>query len=110
MLGAYNARRPTAEQRCITGAGFSVERGSPGTDRTSVAAPVANRHGRVLGALMIDVPTPVTSDQLEGVINAAVGYAKTLTIVGRSAEVDFLAVVHRKSPPPHDHTWRDTDG
>jgi DNA-binding IclR family transcriptional regulator len=96
VLEAYNAARPTRRQSEIRTLGYAVDHGVEEAGRTAVAAPVANRHGRVLGCLMVSVPAIVAADELERLLNATTAFARMLNRVGQTAEVDFLAVAHPK--------------
>ena len=72
--------------------GLSVERGEAIDGYTSVGAPVTNRHGRVLGALMALVPADRLD--LEALGDAVGAVARTLTLAGQTANIDFLARAH----------------
>ena len=110
ILQAHTATRPTAAQRSLISTGFAVERQTIDVGRTAVAAPVANRNGRVLGALMVSVPTSIEGEKLERVVNATVDFARTLTIAGRTAGVDYLAAARRKTNNMNEPTGRRNDG
>lgn len=99
VLIAYNSSRESRRSTDIRTVGYALDRTTePG--RTLVAAPVANRHGRVLGALMVSAPITGDGDDLDRVVNATLAFARTLTFAGQTAEVDFLAQARPKLPPP----------
>lgn len=97
VLVAFNTSRPTRRQTEIRSSGFAVDQGAAESDRTSIAAPVANRRGRVLGALMVSVPTKSLGDNLNRFVNVTTTFARTLTHAGGTADIDFLALAPAKS-------------
>jgi DNA-binding IclR family transcriptional regulator len=72
--------------------GVAVERGELEVGRSSVAAPLLNRHGRVLGALMVSGPDTRFHPEAVGVAVTAV--ARTLTRIGAGANIEFYARLH----------------
>jgi DNA-binding IclR family transcriptional regulator len=97
VLTAFNTTRPTRRHAEIRARGYTVDHGGDEPGRTGVAAAVANRRGRVLGALMVSVPMTRSDDDLARVVNATTMFARTLTLAGQSADVDFLAHAHPKT-------------
>jgi IclR family transcriptional regulator, acetate operon repressor len=72
---------------------LAVDHGEAEDGRTGVAAPVANRHGRILGSLT--VIGPARSLDAAQVGESVAAMARTLRLVGQSADIDFLARAHR---------------
>ena len=101
VLLAFNSGRASRRSDEIRANGYALDRGVAEPGRNVVAAPVANRQGRVLGALMVSVPITADDDDLGRVVNATLSFARTLTFAGQTAEVDFLAQARPKvtSPP-----------
>ena len=110
--GDHSARRTTsgavvepdrlsAELASVRAAGVAYERGEHHPATQAVAAPLLNRHGRVLGALVLasTSPTFVPED-----CAVAVGtLSRTLTRVGARANIAFYARlpgVERSAPTP----------
>jgi DNA-binding IclR family transcriptional regulator len=86
-------RRDLAE---AVSAGVAFDRGEIELDRSGVAAPLLNRHGRVLGALMI-----TGSDRAfdpARVATAVQIVAHTLTRVGQTANIEFYARLRPHGP------------
>lgn len=97
VLLAFNAAKPTARQNQFLTAGFVVDHGSDEPGRTAVAVPVRNRQNRVLGALMVSAPMILGGVELETFIHTINAFARTFTLAGQTAQVDFLAQARPKS-------------
>ena len=100
VLLAYNSGRASRRSDEIRSNGYALDRGVAEPGRNVVAAPVANRQGRVLGALLVSVPITSDEDDFERVVNATLAFARTLTFAGQTAEVDFLAQARPKASTP----------
>lgn len=86
-----DARALEAQLPAIRSARLAVEHGELIAGRLTVAAPLTNRHGRVLGALMV----LLTDDaDLAAISEALTAVARTLTAAGQSANIDFFARAH----------------
>jgi IclR family transcriptional regulator, acetate operon repressor len=73
----------------------AVEHGELEDHRSGVGVPVANRHGRILGALMVMGPTDCFD--VAAIAEATAAVARTLTLAGQTANIDYLA---RAQPGP----------
>jgi DNA-binding IclR family transcriptional regulator len=69
--------------------GIAIEQGELVEGCTTIAAPVPNRHGRVLGALMS--LTLIDATDVPSVAAAVATMARTLTRAGQTADIDYLA-------------------
>ncbi len=76
--------------------GIAVEHGEGEIGRSSVAVGARNRHGRVLGALMVSGPT--VSLDVDQVSTSLQSFSQTFTLVGQKVgAVGFFASARPKS-------------
>lgn len=75
--------------------GLAVEHGEAEVGRSGVAVPVLNRHGRVLGSLMLTGPTDGLD--ADAMTNTASAFGRTLTAAGQQAAVGFFASVRPRA-------------
>lgn len=77
--------------------GIAHERGEAEPATKAVAAPLLNRHGRVLGALMVSSTAPDFNHDQTAV--AVSKLTRTLTRVGASTNIPFYAKLRRSDDP-----------
>jgi DNA-binding IclR family transcriptional regulator len=94
-------QRRLAEIRRV---GSAVENAEIEDGRTGVAVPVLNRHGRVLGALMLMGAT--NTMDLDALRNTAAAFSRALTAAGQQAEIGFFASQRRAEIDEPDITNR----
>ena len=99
VLVAFTASRPNAKQRKIIADGFAVDHGAGEQGRTACAVPVRNRQNRVLGSLMVSSPTILTGAELDRFSHTIHSFARTITLAGQTAQVEFLAQSRPKNQP-----------
>jgi IclR family transcriptional regulator, KDG regulon repressor len=73
----------------IRTSGFAIDHGEAETACSGIAVPVVNRHGRVLGALMLTAST--VGFEVETNVNTAQAFGKALTAAGQHAAIGFFA-------------------
>ena len=73
----------------VRAAGVAFEHGEADPETKAVAAPLLNRHGKVLGALMVSSTAPGFSPEDTAV--AVSTLARTLTRVGANTDISFYA-------------------
>lgn len=97
VLNAFHAAKPTTRQTEILNSGYAVDHGNDEAERTAVAVPIRNRQNRVLGSLMISAPTILAGAELDTFIHTVSAFARTFTLAGQTAQVDFLAQARPRS-------------
>jgi DNA-binding IclR family transcriptional regulator len=75
--------------------GVAVEHGEAEEGCTTIAIPVQNRHGRVLGSMMLSGPS--TTVDVELATNALLAFGPTFTLAGQRAAIGFFASARPRS-------------
>ena len=73
----------------IRAAGLGIEHGEAELGWSTIAIPAANRHGRILGAIMLKVETDALN--LDTLISTLRSFSHTFTAAGQQAAVGFFA-------------------
>jgi DNA-binding IclR family transcriptional regulator len=76
--------------------GVAVEHGEAEDGSSTLAIPVSNRHGRVLGAVMLSFPTG--SIDIDAATNSLLAFGPTFTLAGQRAAIGFFASVRPRPP------------
>ena len=88
----------------IRAAGLGIEHGEAEPGWTTIAIPAVNRHGRVLGAIMLKRETP--RFELDALISTLRSFGQTFTAAGQQAAVGFFAAAR---PRPRNNDANDHD-
>ena len=85
----------------IRAAGLGIEHGEAETGWSTIAIPAVNRHGRILGAIMLKAETD--GFDLDTMISTLRSFGHTFTAAGQQAAVGFFASA-RPRPRPDNTT------
>jgi IclR family transcriptional regulator, acetate operon repressor len=81
----------------IRAAGLGIEHGEAEVGWSTVAIPAVNRHGRILGSIMLKGETD-TFD-LDAMISTLISFGHTFTAAGQQAAIGFFAAARPRPKP-----------